>query len=131
MNNWKYKIDVNYSGVFEEIENEYGVAFSDELKSFIAEHNAATPEKYHFKVGATERVFGAVLSVNEDETDTDSIYTALDIAYDKSIIPFAIDPFGNYICYSSNDCKVMYWDHENDSMESTDLKLADFIASLY
>ena len=131
MNNWKYKIDISCNCAFGEIEKEYGVKFSDELKAFIAEYNAATPEKHRFMVGTTERVFGAVLSVNKGETDTDSIYTALDVINDRDIIPFAIDPFGNYICYSANDSTVMYWDHENDNMASTELKFADFITSLY
>ena len=131
MNKWKYKIDISCNGVFGEIEKKYGIKFSDELKAFITEYNAATPEKHRFMVGTTERVFGAVLSVNKGETDTDSIYTALDVINDKDIIPFAIDPFGNYICYSTNDGIVMYWDHENDTTASTNLNLSDFIASLY
>ena len=92
MNKWKYKIDISCNGVFGEIEKKYGIKFSDELKAFITEYNAATPEKHRFMVGTTERVFGAVLSVNKGETDTDSIYTALDVINDKDIIPFAIDP---------------------------------------
>ena len=131
MNNWKYKIDVDCICVFEKIEKEHGVKFSDELKTFITEYNAATPEKHRFMVGTTERVFGAVLSVNKGETDTDSIYTALDVISNKSIIPFAIDPFGNYICYSSDDGIVMYWDHESDITSSTELRLAEFVDSLY
>ena len=98
---------------------------------FITEHNAATPEKHRFMVGTTERVFGAVLSVNKGETDTDSIYTALDVINDKDIIPFAIDPFGNYICYSSKDSTILYWNHETNTTLSTELNLIDFIESLY
>ena len=131
MNNWKYKIDVQCECVFAEIEAKYGIKFNDELKSFIIEHNAATPEKYHFMVGTTERVFGAVLSVNKCEVDTDSIYTALDTVADKEIIPFAIDPFGNYICYSTKDKTVIYWDHEREAKTSTSLNLNDFISMLY
>ena len=131
MNKWKYKIDISCNCVFGEIEKEYGVKFSDELKAFIAEYNAATPEKHRFMVGTTERVFGAVLSVNKGETDTDSIYTALDVINDKDIIPFAIDPFGNYICYSSKDSTILYWNHETNTTLSTELNLIDFIESLY
>ena len=131
MNNWKYKIDVECECVFEEIESKYGIKFNGELKSFIIEHNAATPEKYHFIAGTKERVFGAVLSVNNGEADTDSIYTALESVTDKEIIPFAIDPFGNYICYSENEKSVVYWNHETETKTSTGLDLNDFISSLY
>ena len=131
MNNWKYKIDVLSLDVFEEIEKHYGVNFTNELKDFFVEHNATSPEKYHFMVGTTERVFGAVLSVNKGEVDTDSIYVALDSISDKNIIPFAIDPFGNYICYDSSNGKTMYWDHETNITKSTGLSLSEFIDSLY
>ena len=82
-------------------------------------------------VSTTERVFGAVLSVNKGEVDTDSIYVALDTISDKIIIPFAIDHFGNYICYDSKDSKVKYLDHETNLVKSTDLSLPEFIDSLY
>ena len=131
MNNWKYKIDVLSLGVFEEIEENYGINFPNELREFFIKHNATTPEKYHFMVGTTERVFGAVLSVNKGEVDTDSIYVALDSITDKNIIPFAIDPFGNYICYDSSNGKTMYWDHETNITKSTGLSLPEFIDSLY
>ena len=131
MNNWKYKIDVAHEGVFDEIEATYGVKFGDALKAFITNHNAATPPKCRFMVGTTERIFGAVLSVNKNEPSVDSIYTALDVFKGKDLIPFAIDPFGNYICYSSATDTVVYCDCESDAIWSTELKLSDFIASLY
>ena len=124
---WKYKIPLSNSDVFSEIEGKYSIP--DELKKFLAEANAATPSKIHFMVGATERIFGAVLSYNKEDTDVDSVFTALNAISDKTLVPFGIDPFGNYICLSNQ--KVVFWDHENESISPTDLTLPDFIASLY
>lgn len=128
---WKYKIDVVNQNVFFEIEKKYGIKISEELRALILMANAATPSKYNFMLGTTEKVVGAILSFNEEETNTDTVYTALSTMEDKSLVPFAIDPFGNYICYSNNDNKVVFWDHETSWISSTEKGLTEFLDSLY
>lgn len=128
---WKYKIEIADENVFAELEKEYGIVFPDELKTFIEENNAATPSKYNFMVGNVEKVFGAVLSFNRGENDTDTVFTALAAIDDTQIVPFGIDSFGNYICYSTTNHDIVFWDHENGSVTSTEKNLPDFIASLY
>lgn len=128
---WKYKIDVADTNVFAEIENERNISFPPELKNFILNANAATPSSYNFMVGNNERVLGAILSFNRNESDTDSVFTALSVIDDCDLIPFGIDPFGNYICYSLKDNTVVFWDHETSKVDSTGKKLDDFIESLY
>ena len=128
---WKYKVDVFDSDVFEEIGKERGISFPKELKNFILETNAATPSKCIFMVGNNEKVLGSVLSFNHNESDTDSAFTALSVIDDKSLIPFGIDPFGNYICYSLKENVVAFWDHETGNTDSTGVGLASFVESLY
>ena len=128
---WKYKINISNTTVFEDIEKERDIIFPSDLKDFIIKTNAATPSKYNFMVGNDERIFGAVLSFNRNEKDADSVFTALSTIDDKNLIPFGIDPFGNYICYSLRDRTVSFWDHETGNVISTGHSLAEFIDSLY
>jgi len=128
---WKYKIDLTDTSVFEEIEKNRGISFPDELKKFISKTNAATPSKFNFMVGGNERVLGAVLSFNHNERDTDSVFSALSVIEDKNLIPFGIDPFGNYLCYSLKDNTIVFWDHETGKPASTGFSLTDFVESLY
>ncbi len=130
-NSWKYKIDLIDVGVFKEIEKNRGVTIPSSLKDFICNCNAATPEKYNFMINSSEKVFGAVLSYNKNEQDTDSVFTALDVIKDKNLIPFAIDPFGNYICLDIDNDTVVFWDHEMNEVYSSDKSLEAFIDSLY
>lgn len=128
---WKYKIDLSDASVFDKIEKERGISFPDELKRFISETNASTPSKYNFMAGNNERVFGAVLCFNDGKSETDSVFTALSIIDDNNLIPFGIDPFGNYFCYSLREKLVVFWDHETGKVVSTGASLTDFIISLY
>lgn len=128
---WKYKIDVADKNVFTEIENERKISFPVELKKLILEANAATPARYNFMVGNNERALGAILSFNRNESDTDSVFTALAVIDDCNLIPFGIDPFGNYICYSLKDSTVIFWDHETSRIDSTGKTLNEFIEALY
>lgn len=128
---WKYKIDMKNLQAFADVEKFRGILIPEELKNFVAEHNAATPSRHHFMVRATERVFGAVLSFEKNETEADTVYPALEAVEDKNLLPFAIDPFGNYICYQLNEKQIVYWDHENDAVTTTGKSLKEFIESLY
>ena len=128
---WKYKIDVVNQNVFSEIEKNYGITISEELRALILTANAATPSKYNFVLGTTEKVVGAILSFNKEEMDTDTVYSALSAIEDRSLVPFAIDPFGNYICYSNDDNEVVFWDHETSGVSPTGKGLSAFLNSLY
>ena len=128
---WKYKIDVTNSGIFREIEKERCIKFPNELEIFIMENNGATPSKYNFMVGTVEKALGAILSFNRGETDTDTVFTALSSVENNNLLPFAIDPFGNYICYSLNDRTIVFWDHETNNVTSTEKNLRQFLEELY
>lgn len=128
---WKYKIEVNNIAVFTEIENERQISFPQDLKDLIIESNAATPSKYNFMANNSEKVLGAILSFNKNETDTDSVFTAFNAIADTNLMPFGIDPFGNYICYSLNNNSVVFWDHESDAVITVSDSLSSFLDSLY
>lgn len=128
---WKYKIELTDENVFAEIENERGIIIPEKLKELIVESNAATPDKYNFMVGSTERVLGAILSFNKNEEDTDTVFTALEVIEDKNFFPFAIDSFGNYICMDLATEEIVFWDHETGDVSSTEKNLEDLLESLY
>lgn len=130
-NAWKYKIDLKDPQAFAKVEAMRGIRVPAVLRQFIENHNAATPSNYHFMVGSTERVFGAVLSYDEAEKEADRVYPALEAVKDKNLIPFAIDPFGNYICYALDKNEIVFWDHETDDTASTGKNLEQFIENLY
>lgn len=128
---WKYKIDLTNEQVFTEIEKDRGIVIPSNIRDFICKTNAATPSKYNFLIGSTEKVLGAILSFNRDEKDTDTVFTALSVVENRDLLPFAIDPFGNYICYDVKKGVVVFWDHETDEVSSTAQDFDDFLMGLY
>ena len=128
---WKYKIEVVNTNVFSEIEKERQISFPKDLKRLIIEANAATPLKYNFMANNVEKALGAILSFNRNEIDTDSVFTALDSITDTNLLPFAIDPFGNYICYSLKDNVIVFYEHETDVITTISKNLSIFLESLY
>ena len=128
---WKYKIDLKDDEVFEEIQKKYKIVINDEIKEFIIKYNAATPSKYKFMLKTDEKVFGAVLSFNKNEEGVDTIDNALEIVKNIKVLPFGIDPFGNYICYDAEKSEVVVWNHENNEIIGTEKNINEFLESLY
>lgn len=127
---WKYKTSLEDENVFDEIENEYQRKISSNLRKLIKEANDATPEKYKVKIGKDEKILGGILSFNKNDKDTDTVFTALEAVNDKKLMPFAIDPFGNYFCVKRFDV-VVFWNHETGKITSAKKDLQSFISSLY
>lgn len=141
--NWEYKVDITDDSIFSKMEKKYHITFDSELKELISMGNGAVPTKkgnsygYRFKAGTSEHVFGSMLDFNFDsKEDSDYAYMAIDAIRSNTnrynhLIPFGIDPFGNYICYDTKMKKVVFWSHETDVVTSTDKNLNDFFQSLY
>ena len=127
---WKYKIDLAENAI-STLSSKYNVTIPDELVKLLNKANAATPSKTKFMVKVDEKILGAILSFNPGEKEADSFETAMNIGFEKDIIPFGIDPFGNYICYNTKDQSIMFFDHEEDSMTVISGSLKDFLEMLY
>lgn len=127
---WNYKIDLQENAIAKD-EKALKVTFPEDLKKFIEATNGASPEKYCVKIGDTECVYGGTLSFNPDESEADDVFTANAAINRKNIIPFGIDPFGNYFCYDLTSHQVLFWNHEEDDFKQTHMTLEAFVNSFY
>ena len=130
-NTWNYKEDLQDPEAFEKIEKQYDIKIPEKLKDFVAEHNGASPSECVFDSEGGEHLFGAVLSFDSGETCKTTIYQAMDAVQNKSVIPFAEDPFGNYICLSMENVKILFWSHETDEMTVAGDELESFLKGLH
>lgn len=127
---WKYKIDLT-DNALSEMSSKYQIIIPDDLKNLLKFANAATPSKTKFMLKVDEKVLGAILSFNPNEKEADSFECAMNIGFEKNNVPFGIDPFGNYICYNTDNGSIMFFDHEEDYLEKIASSLEEFLNKLY
>ena len=108
---WKYKIELS-DNALSDISSKYQVVIPDDLKKLLMIANAATPSKTRFMLKVDEKVLGAILSFNPNEKEADSFESAMNIGFEKNIVPFGIDPFGRYSCYNTTDKSIMFFHHD-------------------
>lgn len=130
-NIWRYKIDLKDNSVFKKIEVNKGIVIPKEIKEFIIEHNGESPDDNCIVINGTERVLDSVLSFNEEELDAVNFDSAFNSINNKNLIPFAVDPFGNYYCFSLVHESVCYFKHEEQKIEITNYSIKKFIENLY
>ena len=130
-NIWNFKIALKDIGIFSAISKEYKIVFPDDLKAFIIENNAASPEANCVDIDGVERVYDETLSFNEDELDASTFKSSMNALGKNDFLPFAKDPFGNYFCYCLNTNTIAFYDHEEDKIINTDYALKAFIEGLY
>lgn len=135
-NKWNYVTKTTKEQI-EKVEKEFNYKFKEEFKEFILKNNAGSPEKYVFDLPSrTEKCFGGLLSFNEN--DDDNIFSTNKKTIDDEIYPtrttalyVAGDPFGNLIGFDKTTDKVVFWDHELDTIEVINNDWFSFIDSLY
>ncbi|ASI73563.1 SMI1/KNR4 family protein [Bacillus cereus] len=101
-----------------EIGNEIGVKFPNDYIKCVAVNNGANVEPEIFNVNNHERVFGTLLSFDENSDEyIVEVYNDFSDTLPKELIPFAFDPAGNLICFDYKNHEenpiVVFWEHED------------------
>ncbi|EEL55266.1 SMI1 / KNR4 [Bacillus cereus Rock4-2] len=81
-------------------------------------NNGANVEPEIFNVNNHERVFGTLLSFDENSDEyIVEVYNDFSDTLPKELIPFAFDPAGNLICFDYKNHEenpiVVFWEHED------------------
>ncbi len=102
---------------------------------FLRGCNAAKPAPRIFDTALKKgRVFSALISF--DAADEINIFNTIadlrSAGFPEQLVPFAADPFGNYICFDSRrQNAVVFWDHENNTTEAVADSFAQFFELLH
>lgn len=115
---WQFSdksVDVDY---VLRIGQDLGFDFPKDYVDCVAINNGANVEPELFDVNHKEKVFGTLLSFNDDNDEfIVSIYKSYRKTLPKEVVPFAFDSAGNLICFDyKDDVKnplVVFWEHEN------------------
>lgn len=130
-NKWSFKIELTDKKVFDKYEKQFGIIIPQDMRQFIIENNAANPSLNLVMLDGIERVLDSVLSFNEKEDDAVTFAQIFRTLKNVNNIPFAMDPFGNVFCYNTIDNVVVFYNHEVNRFERTNMGFKKFISSLH
>jgi len=131
---WKYVKKLWSPNLVEEYEKHIGLGFEFPLKykEWVPKHSGGRPSSRCFvTVSGVERVLKTFLSFNRD--DAESVWRNggwVFSRYGKHFIPFAVDNFGNYICFDAIGT-VVFVSHDPLGCDVVAYSFEDFLNSLY
>lgn len=103
---WKYIKPLKSSEAIREFEGQFTGNFRFEFplsfKRWVLSHNGGRPEKYCFETmcGTKEKTMKCLLSFNRDDKENIwNHYGWMKDRFNGRFVPFAIDNFGNYLCF--------------------------------
>ena len=132
---WKYDEPLTDENLITEFETKSGFTFPPSYRSLVIEHNGARPDKKIFNTDTDEgHVFGYLLSFNTSDTKNLNIWETnknMPTDIDSKYIAFAMDAFGNWICFNAEDGSIVFIDHDNSSIENIANDFDAFIDGLY
>ena len=126
---WKYVKDLKNVKAIDDFEKEHNISYPQDLKQILIKYNGGRPSsKYYDLPNEKDKEFKTLLSFNEDDIENVYKYYPLDSS-DKSLIPFASDPAGNYFVLKDNE--IYLWNHETDNLRKVNSTFTEFLNSLH
>ena len=131
--NWKYVKALKSENAIAEFEKAYKIEFPDSFKEIVTKFNGGRPEKDVYDTDKTkERTIKSILSFNQDDKET--IWKINEYSTEElgdKYVAFAIDHFGNLLCFSKSDQSIIFMDSETLKTEVIANDFASFIDKLY
>lgn len=130
--NWKYVKTLTSYNLIDEFERIYNCTLPEEYKNCVQLNNGGRPEKRVFDTEKSkEREIKSLLSFNKEDKET--IWKINEWNKEDLLgkyVAFAIDNYGNLICFNLNN-QIVFIDHETGNVEYICEGFAQFIDSLY
>lgn len=131
--NWKYVKPLKSIKNIDDFECLVKYVFPEEFRKCVIENNGGHPELCCFNTDkAKERALKSFLSFNKNDRET--VWNLYEWSKDEladKYVPFAIDNFGNLICFNVDNDHIVFINHESLSIEFINSTFAEFVNSLY
>jgi len=141
MNWWTYENNKLNDELVVSFERKCDYQYPISFKQIVVEFDGGSPENDVYDTKETKgRVFNNLLSFNPAKKT--SVWSLLEKKTEEKFewcveglswrfIPFARDPFGNFICFDRTNDHIVFWDHETTAIEEVADSFTEFIDSLY
>ncbi len=131
--NWKYVKTLKTENLIADFESLACYEFPEEFRDCVMHYNGGRPERKGFDTNLNSgRELKSFLSFNTDDKETVwKIYEWNKDELSNKYLAFAIDNFGNLICFDMNNDNVVFLNHEDLSVEHIANTFAEFLELLY
>ena len=132
---WKITRPLTDESLIEKLETKICVKLPNDFIECVLKNNAGYPTLKSFKTGnGMEHVFNNLLTFDENKgINIFNTYGNILIhTKNKLLLPFAEDPFGNYICFdfSKETVSIVFWYHETNQIEIVCGTFTEFLTKL-
>lgn len=129
---WNYVKVLQNENAINEFEEMLSYKLNESYVDCIKQNNGGRPKnRVFYTENGTERVIKTFLSLNKEDRET--VWKIFDwnkeILMDK-YIPFAIDNFGNIICFYRYDDSIVFVEHETETVEKIATDFEGFMSCL-
>ena len=130
---WKYVKPLLSEDNINDFECLVKYCFPDEFRKCVILYNGGRPSCKAFNTDKTkERELKSFLSFNKEDKET--VWKILEWNKEEltnRYVAFAIDNFGNLICFDANNDNIIFLNHENAETELIATNFSEFINALY
>ena len=130
---WKYVKPLKSEDLISEYEALVGYQLPEAFKECVRQYNGGRPANRTFDTDKSqERSLKSFLSFNREDRET--VWKTVDCMSKKTVqsyAPFAIDNFGNLICFDKQNDSVVFLDHESRKTEIAAPDFPSFMEALY
>lgn len=130
--NWNYVQPLVNDNLINKYEKEINYTFPFDFKECVKQNNGGFPE---YRIFFENLVFGKLLSFNKEDKlniwsykDWNDDWKTLSNNKIDNYVAFAIDAFGNFICFDKNTNEIVLIDHESTTFSP--IKIANTFSEL-
>lgn len=130
---WKYVKPLSSVENINEFECLVRYSFPKDFKIYVEEKNGGRPNKKAFDTNIHKgHELKSFLSFNKEDKETVwKIFNGNKEELSDRYIPFAIDNFGNLICFNVDNDNIVFINHEDKNVEIAAENFTEFINGLY
>lgn len=130
---WKYVKELKSVDLIDDYECLVNYVFCYSFRKCVTAHNGGRPSKRIFDTDkAKKRELKSFLSFNKEDKETVwKIFEWNKEELTDKYVPFAIDNFGNLICFDAHNDKIVFVNQEDMSVETISNTFPDFMNMLY
>lgn len=131
MKEWRYIKPLVAENLIRDAEEKLGYNFTSSYVDFVKKYNGSRPPVSVFSTSISqERTIKSFLSFNPSDAENIIKLNKGVVEISAMLVAFAIDNFGNYICFDKQSHQVIFLDFETGKTELIGKTFSDFLKKI-